>query len=85
MAGSAGRFIGLSGLMQARFEIQRGTGILFEQLVVANLAIAIGAFHVSGVVENDDAILGGKREFRGRFLFLSKRQCPYQGAGEKGH
>lgn len=84
MASAAGCLGCFGRFVQTRFEIQRGLGILLEQLVVARLAITIGALHVRCVIERDVAVLCGKRELFGSFLLLSKKaQSTEQGDDEE--
>lgn len=84
MAGSAGRFRGFVRLVNAGFVIERNFRVLFENLVVAGLAVIFQALDVGRVIERHVAVLGGERHLVGSFFLLSKQpKGANQGEGEE--
>jgi hypothetical protein len=87
VAGSARGLVRFGRLVQTRFKIQRSLGVLLEQLVMTDSAIAVGSLQVRGVIEGYVPVLGDKREFcRRSFLILGKNpKRSTQSDSEKTH
>lgn len=82
MAAAAGGLSRFGSLMQGGFEVD-GFLRLRKQLVVAGLAIVVGAPGVGRVVERDVAVLSVENNFIGSLLRHNeiKRKC--RGEGEQ--
>jgi len=74
MARSARGLCCFGGLVHTGFEVQRGFGVLLEELVVAGLAVTLFRFDVGSVIERHVSRLGGERQFCWRFCRLSRQK-----------